>query len=216
MRHIPSRTARRWLQAVAMTASLLAGAVPAQPLQTAAVGSDTPLRLLLTDAVRQVPYNPYASHPGVRWKSGKDAGPEAEGTIQLSDATGKPSVQAVLSVERDARGRTTSVTVLIPPSGRQKPSTQFREILRQQLEPGVTVTLIADSCAWDEGGMEPWSKDVFMRLNWPAERRVLFVRGRLKAWPDASSSAIHSAFFFDAEDPSQLIEQMGCRRARQP
>ncbi|BEP45868.1 hypothetical protein [Variovorax sp. V15] len=216
MRHIPSRTGRRYLQAVATTASLLAGAVSAQPLQIAAVGNNTPLELLLTDTVRQVPYNPYASQPGVRWKNGKDAGPEAEGTIELPGAGGKPSVQAVLSVERDAQGRTTSVGVLIPSAGRQKPSTQFREILRQQLEPGATVTLIADNCAWDEGGMEPWSKDVFMRLNWPGERRALFVRGRLKAWPDASSSAIHSAFFFDAEDPSQLIEQMGCKRAKQP
>lgn len=216
MRHILLHIARRCLQVAAVTASLLAVAVSAQPLQAAAADSDTPLRLLLTDTLRQAPYNPYAPHPGVRWKNGKDAGPETEGIIELPGVAGKPSVQAVLSVKRDAKGRTTSVGVLIPPAGRQKPSTQFREILRQQLEPGVTVTLIADSCAWDEGGMEPWSKDVFMRLDWPGERRALFVRGRLKAWPDASSSTIHSAFFFDAENPSELIEQMGCKRARQP
>lgn len=215
MRHIDFRLFSHGLNAIAITVLLFANAASAQSLQTTAA-NDTPLKLLLGDVMKQTPYNPYAPHPGLRWANGKDSGTEAEGTIQLPGAPGKPPIQAVLTVERDAKGRTTLVGVLIPPANRQKPTTQFREILRQQLEPGVTVSPVADNCSWDEGGMEPWSKDVFMRLSWPGERRTLFVRGRLKAWPDASSSAIHSAFFFDAEDPSELIKQMGCQRAKQP
>lgn len=215
MRRIPSRITLRSLHAFAISVSLLASAAYAQSPQTAP-GNDTPLKLLLGDVVRQASYNPYAPQPGIRWTNGKDAGPEAEGTIELPGAPGKPSVQAVLTIERDAKGRTTSAGVLIPPAGRQKPTTQFREILRQQLEPGVTVTLLADHCAWDEGGMAPWSRDVFMRLSWPGEGRQLFARGRLQAWPDPASSPVHSAFFFDADDPSALIKQMGCQRAKQP
>jgi hypothetical protein len=225
MRHTPCHVVRRHVLSIAATLSLcmglvLASSASAQPLQSGAAGNatvtDTPLKLLLADFVKQTPYNPYAPHPGVRWKNSKDAGPEAEGVIQLPGALGKPSVQAVLTIQRDAKGRTTSIGVLIPPASHQKPTTRFREILRQQLEPGVDVALVADNCAWDEGGMEPWSKDVFMRLTWPGEQRSLFARGRLEAWPDAASSAIHSAFFFDTEDPSELIKQMGCQRAKKP
>jgi len=215
MHHLPARVVRPCLRALAISVSLLAGVSSAQSPQMAPDNA-TPLQLLLGDFVRQTSHNPYAPHPGIRWTNGKDAGSEAEGTIQLPGASGKPSTQAVLTIELDAKGRTTSVGVLIPPVGRQKPTTQFREILRQQLEPGVTVALIADNCAWDEGGMEPWSKDVFMRLSWPGERRQLFVRGRLKAWPDAASSLVHSALFFDTENPAALIKQMRCQRASQP
>ena len=175
---------------------------------------DTPLALLLTDFVKHVQYNPYAPHPGVQWRGGKDAGPTADGKIQLPGALGKPTLQATLSVERDAQERTTRVVVLIPPTGRQKPSTQFRQILKQQLEPGVNVAVLADDCSWDEGGMDPWSEDVFMRLTWPAGQGSLFARGRLKAWPNATGT-IRTAFYFDTEDPSDLIKQMGCRVAAQ-
>lgn len=215
MHPIVSHIVRRGLRALAISVSLLASGAYAQSPPTSPV-DDTPLKLLLADFVKEVPYNPYAPHPGIRWTNDRDAGPEAEGTIQLPGAPGKPPVQAVLTIERDAKGRTTSAGVLIPPVGRQKPTTQFREILRQQLEPGVTVTPVAENCAWDEGGMEPWSKDVFMRLNWPGDRRPLFVRGRLKAWPDAASSSVYSTLFFDTENPAELIKQMGCQRVKQP
>ncbi|WP_198088261.1 hypothetical protein [Variovorax sp. E3] len=108
MYQIPSRIALRSLHALAISVSLLASAAYAQSSQTAPI-NDTPLKLLLADVVRQTSYNPYAPHPGIRWTNGKDAGSEAEGTIQLPGAPGKPSVQAVLTIERDAKGRTTSL-----------------------------------------------------------------------------------------------------------